>query len=1152
LQTEYLMRPWKFLLPLLASTVCFAAQADRITGAISSNQTFALPKSHHPKALPQYDQGPVSPSMKLGYITMLMTPSASEQAALNQLLEEQQDRSSPNYHKWLTPQQFADQFGLSQNDLSKVTAWLKSQGFQILSVGGSRNSIAFSGTAAQAESAFKTQIHYYKVDGITHFANSTPLMIPSALNGIVETVLGLHSFLPRPASQMRGGGIRNARPAYYDNNFVFPNFLAPDDVATIYDIASLYNAASPISGAGETLGIIGQTDIYLADIADFRSGFNLNPITGCTTGSTGLVTACNSTYFQYVLVGSDPGIASTCGDLPEADLDVEWSGATAREAQVVFFNSPSTFNSDCTEYTNGQSVNSALAAAIDPSSGPVLAHVLSMSYGLCEAESESMESLLQQGNAEGVTVMIAAGDQSSAACDGNPPNNEVNPPFSPAVNGLAVSYPASSPEVTAVGGTSISLANDSYPTQSSYWSTTEGPNLGTALSYIPEQPWNDDEEFADYCHDPASGDEFCSTGNGTTDWVALTTSATAAQVQADIWIDGGSGGASNCFYQNAGTGECLGAGAGPTGGGLAQPSYQQGLHVSGAPAGVRYIPDVALLSSPDFPGYIYCTPVGQLEGNSDTTSSCAGGIPNALNNGTYVSAVGGTSVASPIFAGIVTLLNQSIFGPSSPGLGNINSQLYTFAAANSTNHAFHSVTSGDNDVYCESGQPSSEPTNIQCPSSGVMGYSAANFDSSTDYNLVDGLGSVDVNNLVTAWGANRSSTSTTISTTTTTIYQGASVTFTSTVTPSTATGNVDFYNNDATNLLGVATVSGGTATFTTTALPAGTDVVIAAYGGNTSNSGSTTTATPSNSATVTVTVPFTMSPNPPSQSVSAGNSIPVTLTITPASGFTGTVNFTPSSCTGLPAGATCSFGNGGSVTLNGSSPSTISMTIATAANVEPTSVPVTITGTSGTATETTSVTLTVTATSQTFSIAAQNASYSVPAGQTATINLTVTPSNGFSPSSLPLTFTCSGLPSEATGSFSPGGGQGCLSGSISQNTLTLNIATTAPTSQLRPPLRHGRAFFYALLLPGIFGVVLAGASRTKSARLLGMIVVLGLSTLWLGSCGGSSSSSGGTSNPGTPAGTYTVTIGAATQSGTGLVTLKNSNTPYTIQLIVTN
>ncbi len=1020
------MRSWKFLLPLLASSLCFAAQPDRITGPIDSSQMVPLAKSLHPKAQPQYDQGPVNPSLKLSYVTMLMAPSSAQQAALDQLLAQQQDRKSPNYHKWLSPPQFADQFGLSQNDLDKVTVWLKSQGFQILSIGGGRNSVVFSGTAAQAQSVFKTEIHNYKVDGLEHFANSTPLMIPSALNGIVGGVMGLHSFFPKPASQRKGmGGVRNSHPGYYDSSFIFPNFLAPDDVATIYDVTPLYNASTPIDGAGQKVGIIGQTDVYLADINDFRTGFNLNQITGCTTNASGVVTACNSTYFQYVPVGTDPGVPSACGDLSEADLDIEWSGAVARNAQIIFFNSPATWNAGCTAQSGGN-VNVALNAAINPSSGSPLAPVLSMSYGNCEADADNLEALLKQGNSEGITIVNSAGDQGAAACDFSPPNNEVDPPFSPAEFGFAVSYPASSPEVTGVGGTSISLANDSYPSPATaYWSTTLGPNGGTALQYIPEQPWNDGEEFADYCHAPASGDTFCSQGGtpATPHWVALSASATAAEVQSDIWISSGGGGASNCFYQNSG-GVCLGAGAGPTGGGLGQPSYQLALKVPNAPAGVRYVPDVSLLSSPNFPGYIFCTAQSELVQGGSSTSSCAGGIANALSNGTYVSAIGGTSVASPVFAGIVALLNQS-FGGS--GQGNINPKLYNLAA-NPSNGILHPITSGDNDVSCEPDTPSGYPANVVCPASGTLGFSASNFDPTTGYNLVTGLGSIDANKLVTA-----------------------------------------------------------------------------------------------------LTV-FTLTPGPVPASIPAGQSATVTLTVTPVNPSTGmTISFSgTSACGGLPALGTCTFNP---TQVNGASTQTVQLTIFIPANTEPGTLPITVTGTaSGTSSgsQATTVTLGVTATNQSFTVASNAKTYSVVPGGTAQVQLTVAGTNGFinssnSTTALPVTYICaqSSLPMEVQCSFSPTSGN-----AVSSTSLTLNITTTGPTSRVQPPLGHGSRLYYALLLPGLFGILFASGSRSRGARLLGLIAVLGASSLGVSSCGGSSG--GVQKNVGTPAGTYAIVVNATT------------------------
>jgi subtilase family serine protease len=1043
------MRFLKFLLPLLASTLCFAAQPDRITGPIDSSQGVMLRKTLHPKAQPQYDLGAVDPSLKLNYVTLLMAPSSSQQKALDQLLAQQQDPKSPNYHKWLTPQQFADRFGLSQNDLNRVTVWLKSEGFQILSVGGGRNAIIFSGTAAQVQRAFGTEIHNYRVNGESHIANSTPLMIPFALNGIVSSVMGLHDFRPQPSYRSRvvGAG-RSGRPEYYDANYLFPSFLAPGDMATIYNITPLYTASIPIDGTGQKLAIAGQTDIFLDDINDFRTGFGLTPIptTGsgaCTTNASGIVISpCDTTNFKYVLVGTDPGSVSAF-DIGEADLDIEWSGALARNAQIIFING---------QTNNG--VFDALTAAINPPAGPPLATVVSASYGEgCEAQATlDLETVFQQGNAEGVTILNSSGDVGAATCDFSPPN--LKPPFSPAVGGLGVSYPASSPEVTGVGGTEITIANDSNPPNPAFWGTTIGANGGTAVTYIPEIAWNDDVEFGQFCA-ANSGQSFCHPTPG----VPITSAQT---FQEDYWILSSGGGASNCWYLSN-LGVCQGPGPGPTtGGGFAQPTWQQGLSVPGAPAGVRYVPDVSLFASPNFPGYVFCTPLNPpSEG-----STCASGIFTAVDS--FQSLVGGTSVSSPAFAGIVALLNQYLVAnglQSTPGLGNINPMLYTLAAIPS-NSAFHTVTSGNNNVYCQPNTPSGQPSNVQCPAAGVLGYNASNFDATTHYNLVTGLGSVNTDALFLAWAG--------------------------------ALTAPDF------------TLAAGSASPT---------------------------------------------------SVPAGQSAAVTLTIAPLNGSTETINFTnstssnPQSCSaGLPAGALCSF-NPASVTLDGTNSQTVTLTISTAANMTvPSGVQtITVTGASGGTSHTATVSLTVTATNQTFSLTTTSGATTFPVtrGGTVPVNVTVTGTNGFivgsgagATTALPLTYSCTGSPSLATAeiscAISPGNGQ-----PTSATAVTVTLTTTAATAQLRPPLGGSRIFF-ALLLPGLFGVVFVAGTRTRGLRLLSLIVVLGFSTLWLGSCGGSSSNTS-PKNPGTPTGTYTVTIGATT-GGASPVT--NSNAPFTIQLVV--
>jgi hypothetical protein len=909
---------------LIVTPISFAAPQDRILGPIHAGPSVALAKSLHPKVQPQYDMGLVDPARQLSYMTVLMSPSPAQQKALDRLLADQQNPRSANYHKWLTPQQYADRFGLSQNDLAKVITWLQSQGFQIISIGGGRNSVAFSGTVGMAQNAFATEIHNYRVDEKDHFANSIPLKIPSSLSGIVTTVMGLHSFLPHPATRFRGAGrTANSLPDYYDGSFFFPNFLAPDDIATIYDINGLYGRTPAIDGSGQKLAIVGQTDIYLSDINYFRSGFNLPtiPTTGsnsCATDSNGLVISpCNTSNLAYVVVGADLGAPSTCGDLGEADLDVEWSGATARNAQIVYVNSPVAYDINC-NYVSGGGVNASLNAVINPPSGPPLAFVVSMSYGDCEAFAGNLETLLQQGNAEGVTILNSSGDTGSAGCDFSSPNS--SRPFHPAVYGLAVNYPASSPEVTGVGGTAISLTNDSYPAPSPYWNTSPGPNGGTAVSYIPELVWNDDNELAQFCQSQATL-KFCSQGGtpALPGWVALTSTATEAKTQSDIWISQGGGGASNCFSEST-SGICLG--------GFPQPTWQQGLSVPNAPAGVRYVPDVSLLASPDFPGYILCTPQSEFGGGS-SNSTCASGIFAAVD--TYGSIIGGTSASSPVFAGIVTLLNQYVTAnsfQSSPGLGNVNPKLYQIATYNPA--AFHPVTSGDILVSCQPGTPAGQAPAILCPASGSLGYRASDADATTGYNLAAGLGSVDVTNLANAWGELFTATTTSLSASPTQIIPGGNVTLTITVTPSSASGVVKLYNNGSTASLGSASISGGTGTFNTTALPLGSNSITGTFVGIFASS----TSAP---VIVNVIAPDFAVANTSSTSptVLAGVSATgYTFTVRPVTfgpTFAATVTF---ACSGLDTTMGCVF-NPPSIPAGTSGTQTVALTITTSGPNQP-------------------------------------------------------------------------------------------------------------------------------------------------------------------------------------------------------------------------
>jgi len=991
------MRIVKVLLPVLLitsffSSLGFAAQSDRISGSLSNGQSHVLEGNIRHQALPEYDQGRVDPAMQLGTITLLTAPTAAQESALQQLLAQQQDRKSANYHKWLTPEQYADRFGLSQNDMQQMVAWLSAQGFTMIQPARGRNWISFSGTAAQVESAFGTEIHHYNVKGELHYANATAPSIPAALAGIVSGIHGLDDFLLKPM------GVKPLRPDYYSST-IGAQYIAPGDVYTIYDVNPLLTATPKIDGTGQRIAIMGQTEVYQSDINNFRTGFGITPIS-CTTQAAypdDIITACSDPHFSYVPVNGGPGKVSA-GDLGESDLDIEWSGAVAPGAQIIFVTSPA---------SSGGTFNS-FYYAIDNN----LAPVISLSYGDCEfneniGEANGLgarlfEQELQFANSEGITFVNSSGDTGAAACDNNGPPTTLSS-TGLATLGLAVSYPASSPEVTAVGGTAVPLADFG----SQYWNTpsTNPTNGGTAISYVPEQAWDDGDEFLQFCQGQTSGNgyEFCQNGLGNTalipPWAPITSLATA---QKDIGIGAGGGGASNCAVQNSNFSACVS--------GFTQPSWQT-VNVSGQTT--RMVPDVVFLATPNFPGYIFCTQLSEL-GDTGSGSSCnpggATGITDALGLGNP-SLVGGTSVSAPMFAGIVALLNQYT---ASAGQGNINKSLYQLAATAPS--AFHDITTGTNHVACEAGTPSVQPTALQCPSGGVIGYSAtAGFDMAT------GLGSVDVDKLAVA-----------------------------------LKNPPDFSVSSSTSSL----------------------------------------------------------------SVYAGQSGTATITVTPVNNFSGPLSF---SCSG-PTGTSCSF-NPSSVTPDGG-PATTTATI-TAGDSSGSVViyATTSLGTSGTAShvsnQTPAIALTV-ATPFTFTSTGAT-TFQVPQGQSANATFTLTLANGFTGT---VSFTCTEPPTltEST----------CKAPlpTNASGTVTFNVTTMAPTSARQRLSDRGARIFYAALLPGLLGLVLTAGTRRRSLggmRFLGLILVMGFSTLWLASCSGSNS---GQSNPGTPVGNYTITVNATSNGAT--------------------
>lgn len=430
------------LVAALFSVTAASAQTSRITEAVNNQKRAVLSGNIHPRIFSATDRGRVSPSLEMSYITVTLASSPSQLTDLQQLLTDQQTPGSPNYHRWLTPEEFAQRFGVSDADLNTLTQWLQSQGLRIVSVARGRRWIAVSGTAAQVEAAFQTEIHTYEINGETHYANASEPSVPAAFASVVKSVRGLTDFHLKP----------HVHPSLLQPKYTSAtngNFVAPDDFATIYDVTPLYTAG--INGTGQKIAIAGQIQVNLSDIEQFRSQFNL---------------PANDPQTVLVRGSRNPGSSSTSGDLAESDLDLEWAGAVARDATVIFV-----YSTD---------VMTSLQYAIDQD----LAPVVSISYGSCELETPTSESnafvsWAQQANAQGITWFAASGDNGGADCD-----DTQNP-------GLAVDLPGSVPEVTSVGGTQFVEGNGNY------WNATNNTNGASALSYIPETTWNDSAEDGD-------------------------------------------------------------------------------------------------------------------------------------------------------------------------------------------------------------------------------------------------------------------------------------------------------------------------------------------------------------------------------------------------------------------------------------------------------------------------------------------------------------------------------------------------------------------------------------------------------------------------------------------------------------------------------
>jgi subtilase family serine protease len=697
------MRSW-FVLVFGASALLYAQSPARrlISENIDERKLVMLRGNTRPEMSAERDLGSVPDEFAMPHLLLQLRRSPEREQALRAFIDELHRPGSPAFHRWLNAQQFGESYGLASEDLSAIGNWLRSRGFKVNTVYPNGSLIDFGGTAGQVRAAFHTEIHRLDIAGVRHFANVSDPQIPAALAPAVEGIVALHDFSPHPMHKPR---------AEYTFDGGAANAVVPADLATIYNLNPLFGEG--YSGQGQTIVVIEDTNVYsAADWTTYRSTLGLANYT------SGAFTTVHPAPPGGTNNCSDPGVN---GDESEAILDAELASAAAPSATI-----------ELASCGSSSGIFIAIHNLINAAAPPA---IMSISYGECEASegasgNAAFSAAYQQAVSEGISVFVSAGDEAAAGCDFN---------ATAATHGIAVSGLASTPYNVAVGGTDF---GDAYSgTTSSYWSLSNTSIYGSALSYVPEIPWNDSCAgtllFSYFGFSAAYGvNGFCN--------------STTANTNHYLDVVGGSGGPSGCATGAASTpgvvsGTCAGT---------PKPSWQTG--VFGIPNdGVRDLPDISLFAANGIWGhyYVFCW--------SDVNS---GGAPCAGAPSNW-SGAGGTSFSSPIMAGIQALINQKVGGRQ----GNPNYVYYPLAAqeyahggtttCNSTsgNQAsssciFYDVTLGDMDVNCTSSHncyaPSGPPGVLSTSNSSL----APAFGTAAGWDFATGIGTVNAFNLVHNWG----------------------------------------------------------------------------------------------------------------------------------------------------------------------------------------------------------------------------------------------------------------------------------------------------------------------------------------------------------------------------------------------------------------
>jgi subtilase family serine protease len=532
-------------------------------------------------------QGAADPNANIGFRLYLGWNNAS---AVEALAKSVSDPHSSAYGQYLTPAQFRQQFAPSQSQVGAVQSWLRSQGFNVEYTPQNNHYVSAEGTVAQAQTAFGANFGMYSVNGLTVRSPSADVSVPSSLAGVAEGVIGLDDSAqfvhtnhttgdaPPPAAFVTG----TPCSTYWGEKQAV-GFTNPYGAGTLpyapcgYTPAQIKGAygISGYDGSGQTVAII---DAYAAPtIAQDVNQWSTN---------RGLPTMQGNQLTQVVAPGTyhhpERGQKqSPQGWYGEETLDVEAVHGMAPAANIVYVGAPNNF----------QDLDAALNHVVDKH----LAQIVTNSYGfntelLPPGFIKPYEDTIIQGVVEGIGIYFSSGDNSDESL----------------VEGFRTTdWPASSPFVTAVGGTSLAV--------------------GASNNYLFETGW----------------------GSTTSSWTGTAWSPAAP----GAWLYGAGGGVSQIF---------------------AEPSYQTGVVPNSVFAAQgrtgRAVPDISAFADPNT-GYI----VGETQTFPD----------GSVKYDEY--RIGGTSLSSPIMAGIMALADQAHGSPH----GFANPLFYSLAGSAS----YHDIVS---------------------------------------------------------------------------------------------------------------------------------------------------------------------------------------------------------------------------------------------------------------------------------------------------------------------------------------------------------------------------------------------------------------------------------------------------------------------------